>query len=172
MGIRPDLSVIQRSVPDTTLTLGAFQVLFSGTTISQSLSTGGIMGIPPQIYPLFTNPSEGKSYPDLRSIPGPFLWHNYQPVRIYGWHHGDQPISICYSPVRLRVDPTLTSGASQVHFSGTVISQAESMCGIMGVGADLSVIQWSVHTFIIVNRSICRACGWRGGLRYGTPACN
>ena len=31
------------------------------------------------IYPLFSDPSEGSSYPDLGSSPGPFLWHNYQP---------------------------------------------------------------------------------------------
>ena len=73
------------------------------------------------VYPLFTHPSEGRSYPELGSIPGPFLWQTYQPVRIYGWHQLDQPMSIRYSPIRLRVDPTLISEASQVHFFGSVI---------------------------------------------------
>ena len=114
-----------RVVP--TLTSGASEVVFSGTPICQSESTGGIMGIA-HIYSLFTDQSEGSSYPDLGSIPGPFLWHNYQPVASWGL-----PISIRYSPIRLRVDPTLTSGASQVHFFGTVISRAESVCGIMGL---------------------------------------
>ena len=144
----PDLG----SIPGPFLLHNYQPVAFSGTTISKSKFTRGIWGSA-HIYPLFTDPSYGRSYPNLGSIPGPSPWHNYQPVRIYGWHHWDQPISIRYSPIRLRAAvydcgtpwtfllpflfaPTLILGASQVHFSGTVFSRAEYM-----FGADLSVIQ-------------------------------
>ena len=54
-----------------------------------------------------------------------FLWHNYQPVRIYG----SQPRTIRYLTIRPRVDPTLH------------LLQSRSMFGIVGVGADLPIIQ-------------------------------
>ena len=92
-----------------------------------------------QIYPLFTDPSESISYPGLGSIPGPFLRHNYQPFRIYGCYHRNQPSFIRYSPMCLRVAPTLTSGAFQILFFGTTISQSESMGGIIGISPTLAL---------------------------------
>ena len=76
------LSVIQWLRVDPTLTLGAAQVHFQAqlSASHQNLQVASWESV--HFYPLFTDPSEGSSYPVLVSSPGPFLWHNYQPVII------------------------------------------------------------------------------------------
>ena len=161
---------------------------FRPVTTSLIRINGWYSGIT-QVYPLFTEPSEGRSYTDLGSIPGPFLWHNYQPVestggimgiipdlsfRIYRWHHGNQPGYIRYSPIRPRVDPTLTSVAFQVIFSGTTISQSESTSGILGIIPYLSVYSLisgasQIHFFctVIIRAVYVRHHGsWRRSIGY------
>ena len=96
-------------------------------------------------YPLFSHPSEGRSYPDLWSIPGPFIWHNYQPVRIYGWHHGDQPISIRYSPIHLKVLPWPQEHSRS--FSMAQLSQSLSLAQL-SASQNLKVASWrSAHIY-------------------------
>ena len=59
-----------------------------------------------QIYLLFTDPSEGRSYPDLGSIPGPIFRHNYQPVTSWESAH-TYPLFTSFSLAQLSASQNL-----------------------------------------------------------------